>query len=44
MRAYNTTPSLILRFEGRDAESLAKVQEQFRTLLLSIRPDLPLPF
>jgi len=44
VRASNTTPSLILRFEGRDAESLAKVQEQFRELLLSIRPDLRLPF
>ncbi len=44
VRASNTTPSLILRFEGRDAESLEKVQEQFRALLLSIRPDLRLPF
>lgn len=44
VRASNTTPSLILRFEGRDAESLAKVQEQFRALLLAIRPDLRLPF
>jgi len=44
VRASNTTPSLIMRFEGRDAEGLAQVQERFRELLLSIRPDLRLPF
>ncbi|HID48154.1 MAG TPA: phosphomannomutase/phosphoglucomutase, partial [Chromatiales bacterium] len=44
VRASNTTPSLILRFEGRDKEALARIQDRFRTLLLEINPGLSLPF
>lgn len=44
VRASNTTPSLILRFEARDKESLERIQELFRTLMLEINPALSLPF
>ncbi|UCE89222.1 MAG: phosphomannomutase/phosphoglucomutase, partial [Pseudomonadota bacterium] len=44
VRASNTTPSLILRFEGKDDEALKKVQNRFRKLLLEIDPALNLPF
>jgi len=44
VRASNTTPSLVLRFEGDDEEALARVKEIFRKLLLEKKPDLSLPF
>ena len=44
IRASNTTPSLILRFEAEDEITLADIQKQFGDLLLSIAPDLKLPF
>lgn len=44
IRASNTTPCLVLRFEGDDAEALARVQEQFRAALLAVDPDCKLPF
>lgn len=44
VRASNTTPVLVLRFEGDDAEALARIQSEFRRALLAVRPDLALPF
>jgi phosphomannomutase/phosphoglucomutase len=44
VRASNTTPSLIMRFEGRDKQALAEVQEKFRTMMLEVDPNLQLPF
>jgi len=44
VRASNTTPNLVLRFEGDDANALDEIKERFRHLLLSVDPDLPLPF
>jgi phosphomannomutase/phosphoglucomutase len=44
VRASNTTPSLILRFEGRDKQALAEIQEKFRTVMLEVDPNLQLPF
>jgi len=44
IRASNTTPWLILRFEGNTQQALQRIQDAFRALLLEIRPDLPLPF
>ncbi len=44
VRASNTTPSLVLRFEGDDEQSLQQVQEQFRGALLGVQSDLTLPF
>ena len=44
VRASNTTPSLVLRFEGDDQEALDRVQEAFRTVLLGLDSSLQLPF
>jgi phosphomannomutase/phosphoglucomutase len=44
VRASNTTPSLVLRFDARDAASLARIQAAFRTQMLAVNPGLSLPF
>jgi phosphomannomutase/phosphoglucomutase len=44
VRSSNTTPVLVLRFEGRDETALYKIQEEFRALMLQLAPDLDLPF
>jgi phosphomannomutase/phosphoglucomutase len=44
VRASNTTPSLVLRFDAKDAEALARVQAAFREQLHAINPSLKLPF
>lgn len=44
VRASNTTPCLVLRFEADDDKGLQRIQEQFRTLLLGLEPGLKLPF
>ena len=44
VRASNTTPSLVLRFEARSNEALQSIQQRFRDLLHRIEPDLTLPF
>jgi phosphomannomutase/phosphoglucomutase len=44
VRASNTTPVLVFRFEGDDPGALARIQERFRELLHRVHPDLVLPF
>ena len=44
VRASNTTPTLVLRFDAKDSESLARVQTVFREQLLAVNPALRLPF
>lgn len=44
VRASNTTPVLVLRFEADNEEALARVQQAFRTAMLALRSDLSLPF
>ena len=44
VRASNTTPSLVARFEGRDEEALERVKEQFRKHLQAVDGSLELPF
>ncbi|NKB76758.1 MAG: phosphomannomutase/phosphoglucomutase [Gammaproteobacteria bacterium] len=44
IRASNTTPTVIMRFEAGSESQLDVIQGRFRDLLLSIRPDLTLPF
>jgi phosphomannomutase/phosphoglucomutase len=44
VRASNTTPSLVMRFEGNDKDALARIQDEFRQVLTAIDPDLELPF
>ena len=43
-RPSNTTPCVVLRFEGVDAAALARVQAEFRAALLALDPALKLPF
>jgi len=40
MRASNTTPVLVLRFEADDAAALSRIQADFRRVLRQARPDL----
>jgi phosphomannomutase/phosphoglucomutase len=44
IRPSNTTPYLILRFEALNEVILKTIQSRFRDWLLSVRPDLVLPF
>ncbi len=43
-RPSNTTPCVVLRFEARDAQALARIQQEFRDALLRLQPGLRLPF
>lgn len=43
-RASNTTPVVVLRFEGDTPEALLRVQADFRAALLAVKPDAVLPF
>jgi len=44
MRASNTTPVIVLRFEAEDAAGLARIQADFRRVLLAANSKLTLPF
>lgn len=44
VRPSNTTPCLVLRFEAQNPSFLQKIQEMFRAFLLSVEPNLMLPF
>lgn len=42
-RASNTTPVIVLRFEADSVAGLARIQQDFRRVLLDAAPDLDLP-
>jgi len=44
VRASNTTPNLVLRFEGESEQSLERIQSEFRDLIGQIQPDLDIGF
>ncbi len=44
VRASNTTPSLVLRFEADDEAALTRIQTEFKAYLLSQAADLSIPF
>ncbi|MCW9057432.1 MAG: phosphomannomutase/phosphoglucomutase [Gammaproteobacteria bacterium] len=44
VRASNTTPVLVLRFEADDEDALRRIQEDFRRAMLQVQPELQLPF
>jgi len=44
MRASNTTPVIVLRFEADSENALRRIQEQFRHVILKAAPDAQLPF
>jgi len=43
-RSSNTTPVVVMRFEAETPEALARIQGQFRDLILAAKPDAQLPF
>jgi phosphomannomutase/phosphoglucomutase len=43
-RASNTTPVIVLRFEAETAAGLERIKEDFRRVLQSSKPDVPLPY
>ena len=44
VRASNTTPSLVIRFEADSDAAMLSIQEQFRRVMKKIKPDIALPF
>ena len=44
VRASNTTPVLVLRFEADNVAALKRIQQLFRKQLLAVDPQLKLPF
>jgi phosphomannomutase/phosphoglucomutase len=44
VRASNTTPVLVLRFDAKDSEALERIKQVFREQLLAVQPGLALPF
>ncbi len=43
-RASNTTPVIVLRFEGETDAALKRIQTDFRRVLLAAKPGMALPF
>ncbi|MGF1614456.1 MAG: phosphomannomutase/phosphoglucomutase [Gammaproteobacteria bacterium] len=44
VRASNTTPSLVLRFEADTPDALIRIQDLFKEQLLKLEPTLGIPF
>ena len=44
VRASNTTPVLVLRFEAETETELERIKEVFRAQLYAVAPDITLPF
>jgi phosphomannomutase / phosphoglucomutase len=43
-RSSNTTPVVVMRFEADNDAALARIQEDFRRVILAEKPDVKLPF
>ncbi|CDG81447.1 phosphomannomutase/phosphoglucomutase [Janthinobacterium agaricidamnosum] len=43
-RSSNTTPVIVMRFEAETPAALARIQGQFKSVILAARPDAVLPF
>jgi phosphomannomutase/phosphoglucomutase len=44
VRASNTTPVLVLRFEAENQAALTRIQQQLGRAILAVKPDVALPF
>ena len=44
MRASNTTPVIVLRFEADSESAIKRIQATFREVLLGAKPGAVLPF
>jgi len=43
-RSSNTTPVVVMRFEGESEESLNRIRQEFKTAILALKPDAKFPF
>jgi phosphomannomutase/phosphoglucomutase len=43
-RPSNTTPVIVLRFEADEDAALKRIQQDFRRVILAVKPDAALPF
>ena len=43
-RSSNTTPVIVMRFEAETPAALARIQGQFKSVILAAKPDAVLPF
>lgn len=43
-RASNTTPVIVLRFEGETPTAISRIKDEFRTALTALAPQATLPF
>jgi phosphomannomutase/phosphoglucomutase len=43
-RSSNTTPVIVMRFEGESKDALARIQGEFKREILAVKPDAELPF
>jgi phosphomannomutase/phosphoglucomutase len=44
MRASNTTPVIVLRFEAENKIALERIQQAFKDVLFKASPESKLPF
>ena len=44
VRCSNTTPILVVRFDGETEQALERIKTSFRSQMLAVNPDLELPF
>jgi phosphomannomutase/phosphoglucomutase len=44
MRASNTTPVIVLRFEADTDEALARIKRDFKRVLSAAKPDAAIPY
>jgi phosphomannomutase/phosphoglucomutase len=43
-RPSNTTPVVVMRFEGESTEALSRIQQEFKRAILASKPNAVLPF
>ena len=43
-RPSNTTPVVVMRFEADNDTAMARIQGEFRRVILAEKPDAQLPF
>jgi phosphomannomutase/phosphoglucomutase len=43
-RSSNTTPVIVMRFEAESEQALARIQSEFKRVILTAKPDAILPF
>ena len=43
-RSSNTTPVVVMRFEAETPEALARIQAEFKRVIVAAKPDAELPF